>query len=136
MLNPPHPIARRGYITYPHGHSLWLLRLVTKYCEDFKESQTTFINAFMSPLFNAVGASGKGCCKPLRLQRYNIFLIYTNKNQKNRLEERFFVCTMYDVQFMYYLVLGTIYNRMTLDKIKYQMSIVNYQFSKCHRFAS
>ena len=27
MLNPPHLIARRGYITYPHGHSLWLLRL-------------------------------------------------------------------------------------------------------------
>ena len=32
----------------------------------------------MSPLFNAVGASGKGCCKPLRVQRYNIFLICTN----------------------------------------------------------
>ena len=49
--------------------------------------------------------------------------------QKNRPEERFFVCTMYYVRLMYYLVLGTIFNRMTLDKIKYQMSIVNYQLS-------
>ena len=39
-------------------------------------------------------------------------------------------CTMYDVRLMYDMVLGTIYNRMTLDKIKYQMSIVNYQLSK------
>ena len=46
-------------------------------------------------------------------------------------------CTMYDVRLMYYFVLGTIYNRMTLDKIKYQisnikcpLSIINYQLSK------
>ena len=60
----------------------------------------------MSPLFYAVGASGRGCCKPLRPQRYNIFLIYTNKNQKNRPEERFFVCTMYYVRCTIDVLLG------------------------------
>ncbi len=32
----------------------------------------------MSPLFYAVGASGKGCCKPLRRQRYNKKMTYAN----------------------------------------------------------
>ncbi len=32
----------------------------------------------MSPLFFAVGASGKGCCKPLRAQRYNKKMTYAN----------------------------------------------------------
>ena len=33
MLNPPHPTARRGYITYPHGHSLWLQRPLANFAK-------------------------------------------------------------------------------------------------------
>ena len=33
MLNPPHPIARRGYITYPHGHSLLLSRPLANFAK-------------------------------------------------------------------------------------------------------
>ena len=46
-VQPFRPQYGRGLdITYPHGHSLLLSRLVTKCCEDSIESQTTSINAF------------------------------------------------------------------------------------------
>ena len=47
MYKPTSPSIGRGvFITYPHGHSLWLLRPVVEFCEDSVESQTTLINVF------------------------------------------------------------------------------------------
>jgi hypothetical protein len=43
-----------------------------------QKSQFVTLNFAHVAAFNVVGGSGKGCCKPIRLQRYNFFFKYAN----------------------------------------------------------
>ncbi len=80
IYTPPHPLRAWSGYDISTGHSSLLSGLYSKkFCEDFKMSQTTSINACYVTAFLRCRCQRNLSIYPNSLQRYDFFLIYARK---------------------------------------------------------
>ena len=80
IYTPPHPLRAWSGYDISTGHSSLLSGLYSKkFCEDFKMSQTTSINACYVTAFLRCRYQRNLSIYPNSLQKYYFFLIYANK---------------------------------------------------------